>query len=1051
MKRNTLLIILMSSCLPVAHARCAPAAPVHVLSSNTYVTEWLLCGPFPNLMDKAAGRRAGYDTDFLEAIGGEAGCRPTNGMVVTHGGVTRVFRPLGPAQGKIDLAAVYSNATYIAAYLYAEIASPVVQTGYFHLGADDGAKVYVNGALVDARYAERGLREHDTIFPVVLQRGLNPLLAKIEQGIGGYGLVLEALDRAHHAAYVTQALPATVSVDLLQSGALGEHLSVKPHTTLEAGDTLDELPVVWSVSDAAGAVVACASGVFSRATVLTVPAVRGFHRITLAAPHAGVSHQSYCLLAEDRAASVRAVRDRAGAWLRETTNETYAGWVAYLLFKAEKEGAANGCETPACVTIAHAIDECLNTMAANPLAHRRSGFEWAYRSKVDASGQPFAIFVPEGYDPGTAWPLRLSLHGMGGTHVSWVDLAQRWTQDVIEAHVLGRARAGGYTRLSEVDVLEVLAFVRAHWNVDARRIWLTGGSMGGGGTFRLATRHPHLFASARPVCGFGADLPVGNMLHVPLFSVHSDDDPTVPVTQSRLAAHALALAGGKAIQHETTGYGHAVGNWREGMAASLAWERRQVRPGNVSRVRYTAADELASGAYWARVLVWGPRAGAASFDVRAGTDNNLFITLENVGTLELDLAAAPVDRAKEMAVVVGTTIRAVLPPPLPATLYVTGDGTACTAGATAPAEPRARRHFPGGATALYHGEPLMIVWGTHGTPEANEALKRAGTLACASCAPGWMDEKEEPPMYAMLFGRLPGKPDDAVTDEDMRTHNLLLLGTAVENSIVARIAGQLPVVVSNGTVVMNDGLTYPFSGRALGLLYYNPIEPSRLVYWLACDDAATADAGVGVVRRQGRTAAASDFVLVVSNAPTLVAGRSFQPDWAWEEGYAASPLLPAELAAETGMVQLAARALSTVTSSDFALLYGDLGAPPPFVAGETRWMDVIADTPDSRAAVFTVTGARLIEVAPMISAAPASRRGGALRFFPDPAGRPIDPQRTYRIAAPTGWTIGDYAAIAGTTPRNAELIDATMADVIQNYRAFLKRHNIGYDEKYVWD
>ncbi|MGD2175249.1 MAG: hypothetical protein PVJ27_07585, partial [Candidatus Brocadiaceae bacterium] len=752
-----LLVATMCVGCAVSVASGATDAPVHAAESNAFVQDWLLCGPFPNpeVDDTTADiTRAGYATDYLEEIGGEAGCRPEPGTKVEAEGRTCTFAPHHAEGPELDLRAVW-DMDFQVAYAYTTITSESDQTVFFHLGSDDGVKVWLNGEQIHAVFAARGLRRGQDIFAGRLREGRNALLAKVEQVTGGWGLALEILDGEHHLQRVSEELPENVGITYGQSGPLGERLSLRADPQIVVGDVLDGTAVEWTVHDEGGETVARAEGVFEAPTAVELPARAGFYEISMAIPSLEVEKVTHCLLAEDRPGVVEGILESSDRFVAEG-DARYAGWVAYRRLLTHRSAEREGTDSPACVEEAFQLHHWLERVDDDPLPQLRGGFEWAYLSKLDGSGQPFSIFVPEGYDPEQPHPLRLVLHGRGGTHSSWVALGEPHEQEYLEAHVMGRARGGGYVNLSEVDVLEVFDYVTETWNVDPRRVWLTGGSMGGGGTFNVASRHPHLFASGQPECGYGAHVPVRNLLHVPFYSLHSDDDWTVPVVLSRLPVQELNRLGGRGVQHETTGLGHGIWQFTEGVEAAHAWERSQVRPKAVDRVAFKATDRLARGAYWAQVLEWGPRTAPATFDVRVDRANFLYLRMENVGILALDLTDAPVDRSRAMTLVAGTTPIATLAPPLPETLYVSWDGDGCSVSGEAPPEPAARRHFPGGAPALYHGEPLMVVWGTGGAPTVAEALRTAGELARRSPSPGWHKEDTDYPMDNMLFGRLPG-------------------------------------------------------------------------------------------------------------------------------------------------------------------------------------------------------------------------------------------------------------------------------------------------------
>ncbi len=103
--------------------------------------------------------------------------------------------------------------------------------------------------------------------------------------------------------------------------------------------------------------------------------------------------------------------------------------------------------------------------------------------------------------------------------------------------------------------------------VDPKRIYLTGLSMGGYGTWDAVTRWPERFAAAVPVCGGGDDLLAARLARLPLWSFHGDLDKAVPVSRSRDMIKAILLAGGSAKYTEYAGVGHN------------SWEKAYAEPG----------------------------------------------------------------------------------------------------------------------------------------------------------------------------------------------------------------------------------------------------------------------------------------------------------------------------------------------------------------------------------------------------------------------------------------------------------------------------------------
>lgn len=104
--------------------------------------------------------------------------------------------------------------------------------------------------------------------------------------------------------------------------------------------------------------------------------------------------------------------------------------------------------------------------------------------------------------------------------------------------------------------MEVVDQLIENFSVDTDRIYITGMSMGGFGTWDAIARWPDRFAAAVPVCGGGAPSTAERIAHIPIWATHGADDPTVPAEMSRQMIKAIQEAGGQPGYTEYPGVGH---------------------------------------------------------------------------------------------------------------------------------------------------------------------------------------------------------------------------------------------------------------------------------------------------------------------------------------------------------------------------------------------------------------------------------------------------------------------------------------------------------------
>jgi predicted peptidase len=124
----------------------------------------------------------------------------------------------------------------------------------------------------------------------------------------------------------------------------------------------------------------------------------------------------------------------------------------------------------------------------------------------------------------------------------------------------------------------LLANLQKVFRIDPKRIYVTGLSMGGFGTWDMITRTPDEFAAAVPICAGADETLAGRVAKLPIWAFHGDKDGVVKVERSRRMIAAIEKAGGTPKYTEYPGVGHD--SWTQTYANPevLAWMFAQKRP-----------------------------------------------------------------------------------------------------------------------------------------------------------------------------------------------------------------------------------------------------------------------------------------------------------------------------------------------------------------------------------------------------------------------------------------------------------------------------------------
>ncbi len=163
------------------------------------------------------------------------------------------------------------------------------------------------------------------------------------------------------------------------------------------------------------------------------------------------------------------------------------------------------------------------------------------------------VFIPRDYsEEGHGFPLMIFLHG-AGERGNDIELVKRHGPPKIAAKdpafpfLLVSPQCKPDERWRPEDVINLLNEIKGKFNIDTERIYLTGLSMGGFGTWGTAIEYPEVFAAILPVCGGGEPSKVCAIKDVPVWAFHGAKDNVVPVQRSEEMVDALKKCGGNVL------------------------------------------------------------------------------------------------------------------------------------------------------------------------------------------------------------------------------------------------------------------------------------------------------------------------------------------------------------------------------------------------------------------------------------------------------------------------------------------------------------------------
>lgn len=480
-----------------------------------------------------------------------------------------------------------------------------------------------------------------------------------------------------------------------------------------------------------------------------------------------------------------------------------------------------------------------------------------YVSRLDDSVQPYGLVVPASYQASSPYQHRLDLwlHGRGETlsELSFISGRQSSPGEFTPPHTFVLHPYGRYCNANhfagEIDTLEAMEHVQAHYPIDENRIVVRGFSMGGAACWNFAVHYSSRFVASAPGAGF-SETPEflrvfqneslqpnewqKKLLHLydcTDWALNLSNCPTVAysgeIDKQKQAADIMA----KACAEEGMKLTHIIGPQtahKYHPAAKVEINRRIDSIANRGRdiaplsLQFTTWTLRYPQMFWITVDGLGTHWERAKVSANVAGDDGLDIVTSNVTALTVDFPAGhcPLDPTKVPMLQIDDDNIELKNERVETdrswTVYLHKAGEHWKVGKLPEDRLRKKPGLQGPIDDAFMDRFLMVR--PTGQPR-HEAVGR------------WVDGelKHAIEHWRRQFrAELQPKDDTQVTDEDIASSNLILWGDPASNRVLARIVDKLPIAWTEASLTI-AARVHDAGGHVPVLIYPNPLNPKKYV------------------------------------------------------------------------------------------------------------------------------------------------------------------------------------------------------------------------------
>lgn len=451
----------------------------------------------------------------------------------------------------------------------------------------------------------------------------------------------------------------------------------------------------------------------------------------------------------------------------------------------------------------------------------------SFYSAVDDTEQPYALYLPKSYEEGKQYPFVVMLHGAGSNHrlalkrvfgksnregetdveasryfPAWKD------RDYIVASPLARGTMG-YQGIAEQDVIDMIADVKSRFLVDENRMYLTGLSMGGGGTLWIGLSYPDMWAAIAPVCPAppaGTEAKVANAYNFPVRFFQGGADPVVPATGTQQWVANMKQAGIRTSYDEYPGVQHD--SWVQAYEGGQVfdWFDQFIRNPHPIHIKFSTGTYQHNKAYWVQIDAFPPNT-TGKLDAQFVDQNQIEIKTSNLLGLTLDLSDHPKfsDRKGVFLTIDGMPVKAKAEN---GKISLKKDGKRWVKGRPNAEAPFSKRKGEEGPMTAAIMDRHVYVYGTADDPSEEVLQARKAT---AEKAANWSFYRGEFMGRIMVFPRV--LTDKEVRPSDLAEANLILFGDKGTNAVIQQLSDALPIELTDASGELGLAYVYPRNGN----------------------------------------------------------------------------------------------------------------------------------------------------------------------------------------------------------------------------------------------